>query len=86
MSLKNDLYELYRKADSLEVYERMREREIKEVVRDRDELIATLNRLKEEGVYKPKEDEFVGYCKECDSPMSMKPWAKQYCHICKRDE
>lgn len=63
MSLTKDLYELWRKADTLEVYEKMKEREYEEVVKCRDSLIVILSRLKEEGVYKPKGDlEFVGCC------------------------
>lgn len=75
MSLREDLYALWKKAENLEAHQRFQEREAQEAIQQRDELLALCRRWKV-----PTPD---ATCRECDAPMSMRKWSEQFCHNCR---
>lgn len=77
MSLTQELYDLWKRMESLETHQSFREREAREAAQQRDALLVLCRQHQ-----LTTED---AECRHCGAPMSLEPWAKQYCHHCRGD-
>lgn len=77
MTLREELYDLWRRESDLEVSRAFQQREALEATTQRDELLALLWK---HGIQGPDAS-----CRICDAPMSMRPWNRQYCSRCLDD-